>query len=229
MPWLLDPFCFMSACPCCICVAVCSVIASYVLLVGASVADAAVPVGDPPFAAGLVPCCMQPLSLPPSSHVAGRCPPSFRPFGGAEAAALLGLGVLPICLFFQLANYILERDIFSSHIFHVCESGKTDGDVFSQCMKMKHNVGSQNALPKSLMIRMICTQQISMHCGVIKSIYISSCPEAALQVNLQLQICTARGADCVCSQSLRPDVSTGPQVSQPQSATLSYWLHTTLI
>jgi hypothetical protein len=90
MPWLLDPFCFLSACPPSIRVAVCSVIASYVLLVGASVADAAVPVGDPPFAADLVPCCLQPLSLPPSSRVAGRCPSLFRPSGDAEAEAHLG-------------------------------------------------------------------------------------------------------------------------------------------
>jgi hypothetical protein len=34
--------------------------------------------------------CLRPLSLPPSSRVARRCPPSFRPFGGAEAEAPLG-------------------------------------------------------------------------------------------------------------------------------------------
>jgi hypothetical protein len=45
MPWLLDPFCFLSACPRSVSVAVSSILASYVLLVGASVADAAVPAG----------------------------------------------------------------------------------------------------------------------------------------------------------------------------------------
>jgi hypothetical protein len=78
----------LSACPRSVSVAVCSVIAFYVLLVGASVADAAVPAGERVFAAGLVHSC--PLSLPPSSRVARRCPPSFRSFGGAEAETPLG-------------------------------------------------------------------------------------------------------------------------------------------
>jgi hypothetical protein len=77
--WIL--FTFLSACPPSIRVAVCSIIASYVLLVGASVDDAAVPVGDLPFAAELVPCCLQPLSLPPSSRVAGVAPPCSAPLG----------------------------------------------------------------------------------------------------------------------------------------------------
>jgi hypothetical protein len=54
MRWLLDPFCFFPACPRSVCVAVCSVLACYVLLVGPSVADAAVPAGERVFAAGLV-------------------------------------------------------------------------------------------------------------------------------------------------------------------------------
>jgi hypothetical protein len=70
-------------------VAVCSVLACYVFLVGASVADAAVPAGERVFAAGLVHSCLSHLSLPPWSRVARRCPPSFRPFGGAEAEAPL--------------------------------------------------------------------------------------------------------------------------------------------
>jgi hypothetical protein len=75
---------------------VCSVLVSCVLLVGASVAEEAVPAGDRPFAAGLLRRsgllrrCLQPLSLPLSSRVAGRCPPFFLPSGGAEAEALLG-------------------------------------------------------------------------------------------------------------------------------------------
>jgi hypothetical protein len=90
MLWLLDPFCFLSACPRSGSVAVWSILVWYVLLVGASVADAAVPAGERVFAARLVHSCLRPLSLPPSSRVARRGPPSFRPFGGAEAEAPLG-------------------------------------------------------------------------------------------------------------------------------------------
>jgi hypothetical protein len=90
MPWLLDPFCFLSAFARSACVAVCSILACHVFLVGASVADAAVPAGERVFAADLVHSRLSPLSLPPWSRVARRCPPSFRPFGGAEAEAPLG-------------------------------------------------------------------------------------------------------------------------------------------
>jgi hypothetical protein len=96
MPWLLNPFCFLSTRHHSVCVAVCSFLASYALLVGVLVADVAVPVGDRPFAAGLVRCCLLPLSLPPSSRVAGRCPPSFRPSGDAEAEASWGKAWSPI-------------------------------------------------------------------------------------------------------------------------------------
>jgi hypothetical protein len=80
----------LSACPRSVSVAVCSVIACYVLLVGAAVADVAMPAGERVFAAALVHSCLRPLSLPPFSRVAWRCPPSFRPLGGAEAEARLG-------------------------------------------------------------------------------------------------------------------------------------------
>jgi hypothetical protein len=90
MLWLLDPFCFLSACARSVSAAVCSILACYVLLVGASVADAAVPADECVFAAGLVHSCLRPLSLSPSSRVARGCPPSFRPFKGAEAEPLLG-------------------------------------------------------------------------------------------------------------------------------------------
>jgi hypothetical protein len=93
MPWLLAPFCFLSAYPRPVPVAVCPILACYVLFL-ASLADAAVPAGERVFAAGLVHRCLRPLSLPPSSRVARRCPPSFRSFGGAEAAAPLGSGVV---------------------------------------------------------------------------------------------------------------------------------------
>jgi hypothetical protein len=49
--------------------------------------DAALPAGERVFAAGLVHSCLHPLSLPPSSHVDWRSPPSFRPFGSFEAEA----------------------------------------------------------------------------------------------------------------------------------------------
>jgi hypothetical protein len=74
MPWLPDPFCsfFLSACPRTVCAAVFPVLACYVLLVWASVPDAAVPAGERVFASGLVHSCLRPLSLPPSSCVAQR-------------------------------------------------------------------------------------------------------------------------------------------------------------
>jgi hypothetical protein len=68
--------------------AVCSVLAGHALLVGASVADVAVPAGEGVFAVGLVRICLRPLSLPTSSRVARRCPRSFRPSGDAETEAL---------------------------------------------------------------------------------------------------------------------------------------------
>jgi hypothetical protein len=61
MPWLLDPFRFLSACPRSVSVPVCSVLACYVLLVGVSVADAAVLSGERVFAAGLVHSSLRPL------------------------------------------------------------------------------------------------------------------------------------------------------------------------
>jgi hypothetical protein len=90
MLWLLDPFCFLSACTWSVCAAVCSVLACYVCLVGASVADAAVPACAPAFAAGLVRSSLRRLSFRSTSRVAGRCPPYLRPAGGAEAEALVG-------------------------------------------------------------------------------------------------------------------------------------------
>jgi hypothetical protein len=82
----LLPVCMSALC----CAAMCSVLANYVLLVGASVADATVPAGEGVFTAVLVRSCLRPLSLLPSSRVAQRCPPSFRASGGADAEALLG-------------------------------------------------------------------------------------------------------------------------------------------
>jgi hypothetical protein len=64
-----------------------------VLLAGASVEDAAVPVGSlcsPVFASGLVRRSLSALALPPASGVAGRCPLPFRPAWGAEAEAPWG-------------------------------------------------------------------------------------------------------------------------------------------
>jgi hypothetical protein len=95
MPWVLDPSCFLQDCPLAVCAHVHSLVAAYVLLVGASVADATVPVGQHEFASGLVHRSLLPLALPPASRVAGHCPPPFRPSGGAEAEAPAGYGVVP--------------------------------------------------------------------------------------------------------------------------------------
>jgi hypothetical protein len=84
----LDPSSFLQGCPCSRRDAVCSVLAAFVLLVGASVA--AVPVGSCVFASGLVRCSLFALALPPASRVSGHCPLPFRPTWGAEAEAPLG-------------------------------------------------------------------------------------------------------------------------------------------
>jgi hypothetical protein len=89
MPWLLDPFsllqkCFRSR------VMLFSVIAAFLLLVGASVADDVVPAGSCVFASGLVRGPLSALALPPVSRVAGRCALPFRTARGAEAEAPLG-------------------------------------------------------------------------------------------------------------------------------------------
>jgi hypothetical protein len=70
--------------------AVCSVIAAFVLLVGVSVADDAVPAGSCVFASGLLRRSMSALALPSVSRVAWRCPLPLRPARGAEAEAPLG-------------------------------------------------------------------------------------------------------------------------------------------
>jgi hypothetical protein len=90
MPWILDPLSFLQGCSRSRRDAVCSVIAAFVLLVGASVADDAVPAGSCMFASGLVPRSLSAPALPPVSRVAGRCPLPFRPARGAEAEAPLG-------------------------------------------------------------------------------------------------------------------------------------------
>jgi hypothetical protein len=72
LPCLLDPFCFLFACHGSVSAAVCSVLACYVLLVGASVADATMPAGECVLATELVDSCLRPLPLPPSSRVARR-------------------------------------------------------------------------------------------------------------------------------------------------------------
>jgi hypothetical protein len=90
MPWLLDPFSFLQACSRSQRDAVCSVIATFVLLVGASVADDAVPAGSCVFASVLVRRSLSALALPPVSRVAGRYPLPFRPARGAKAEAPLG-------------------------------------------------------------------------------------------------------------------------------------------
>jgi hypothetical protein len=100
MPWLLDPFCFLSACPAiCFC---CCVLDSCLLCpcIGGFVAYAAVLAVERVFAPGLVHRCLGPLSLRPSSRVPRRCHPSFHPFGVAEAEAPLRQGVVLALLVF---------------------------------------------------------------------------------------------------------------------------------
>jgi hypothetical protein len=88
--WLLDPFSFLQGCSCSRRHAVRSDVAAFVLFVGASVADDAVPAGSRVFASGLVSRFLSALALPPVSRFAGRCPLPFRPARGAEAEAPLG-------------------------------------------------------------------------------------------------------------------------------------------
>jgi hypothetical protein len=90
MPWLLDAFFFLQGCSRSQRDAVCSVIAAFVLLLGASVVDDAVPEGSCVFASGLVRRSLPALALPPVSRVAGRCPLPFRPARDAEAEAPMG-------------------------------------------------------------------------------------------------------------------------------------------
>jgi hypothetical protein len=90
MPWLLDPFSFLQGCSRSWRDAVCSVIAAFLLLVGASVADDGVPAGSCVFASGLVRRSLSDLALPPAPRVAGRFPLPHRPDQGTEAEALLG-------------------------------------------------------------------------------------------------------------------------------------------
>jgi hypothetical protein len=100
MPWLLDPFCICPLVPALfvlLCAgslpaaAVFSGLACYVLLVEASVADAALPAGERVLAATMVHSCLRLLSRwRPRPVFPGVAPPSFRPFGGAEAEPLLG-------------------------------------------------------------------------------------------------------------------------------------------
>jgi hypothetical protein len=81
MPWLLDPCFFLQGCSHSRRDAVCSVIAAYVLLVGASVADDVAPAGACVFASGLVHRSLSAFALPPVSCAAG-VPPSIPPHSG---------------------------------------------------------------------------------------------------------------------------------------------------
>jgi hypothetical protein len=89
IPWLLDPFSFLQGCSRSRRDAVCSVLAAFVSLVGASVADDAMAVGSCVFTSGLVRRSLCALALPPASRVAAHCPLPILPAGGAEAEAQL--------------------------------------------------------------------------------------------------------------------------------------------
>jgi hypothetical protein len=102
MPWLLDPFFFLQGCSLSRRDAVCSAFAAFAFLVGASVADDAVPVGSCVLASGLVRRSLSALALPPVFRVAGRCPLPFRPARGAEAEAPLGKAWSPISFFWVI-------------------------------------------------------------------------------------------------------------------------------
>jgi hypothetical protein len=54
------------------------------------VADDVLPAGSSVFDFGLVRPSLSALALPPTAHVAGRCPLPFRPARGAETEAPLG-------------------------------------------------------------------------------------------------------------------------------------------
>jgi hypothetical protein len=81
---------FLQVSPCSRRDAVCSVLAAFVLLVGASVADAAVALGSCMVSSGPVRRSLSAIVLPPAPRLAGSCPLSFRPARGAEAEVPLG-------------------------------------------------------------------------------------------------------------------------------------------
>jgi hypothetical protein len=102
MPWLLDPLFFLQGCFRSRRDAVSSVITSFVLLVGASVADNVVPAGSCVFASRLVRRSLSALALPLVSRVDWRCLLPFRPARGSEAEAPLGRAWSPIWFHFFL-------------------------------------------------------------------------------------------------------------------------------
>jgi hypothetical protein len=90
MPWLLTHFSFLQGCPRSRRDAPCFVIAAFVILVGASVAQAPLHAGWRLFAFDLLRRFLAAFALPAASCVAGRCPLPFRPTQGAQAESLLG-------------------------------------------------------------------------------------------------------------------------------------------
>jgi hypothetical protein len=93
---LLDPSALRQGCPPSMCDAVCSVAGAFSQLLGASIADAALPAGGSVFASqnsGLVPGALSALTLPPASRTAtcGLLP--LRPARAVEAEAILGKGM----------------------------------------------------------------------------------------------------------------------------------------
>jgi hypothetical protein len=100
MPWLPDPFCCLPACPHAGCAAVCSVLACYVLLIGASVAAAAAPAGARAFADGqcTVACAFSRCRSRPV--LPGVAPPPSAPSGVPSPKPSSGKAWSPISFFF---------------------------------------------------------------------------------------------------------------------------------
>jgi hypothetical protein len=116
MPWLLDPFSFLQGCFRSRRDAVCSVIVAFVLLVGAPVADDAVPAGSCVFASGLVrrslsaPRCRLRLVL------LGVAPFRSAPLGVLRPKPRWVRAWSPTCVFFcrALASLHVEEDTCNS-------------------------------------------------------------------------------------------------------------------
>ena len=95
VPWVLDPGAFLHDCPGPERALVYSLIAAYIVLIGAFVGrDVVSPAHSTP-AVQLADRSLRALSLPPWSRIVRRFQEFFRPSGGAEAEARSGSGDVP--------------------------------------------------------------------------------------------------------------------------------------